>query len=150
MKQYITFLQINCSYYYSTLKGTPNRINHCKEETNIVIFKYHRVTFSRYIFIYILHILIAFCTFQKETSSEFRMLSPTEAPVWRRPAEVQLDWLNLHTREDWANLFQTLPHAKVFMPTLVTLSPQCSRKLFRFSRIKSSFTVYMSQTSYLS
>lgn len=49
----------------------------------------------------------------------------------------------LHTREDRTNSLQTLTHVKAFMPMLVTVSPQRSRKLSRFSRIKNSFIVYV-------
>lgn len=80
MKQYITFLWININYYYSILKCTPNIRNHCKEETNIVIFKYHRETFSRYSFIYILHISNSCLPFPKGDQFRIPNAEPQRSP----------------------------------------------------------------------
>lgn len=39
LKVYIIFLGIDLNYYYTALNCTPNIRKHCKEETNIFIFK---------------------------------------------------------------------------------------------------------------
>lgn len=48
---------------------------------NSVIFKYHRATFSRYIFIYILHIFNSPLFFPKGNQFRIPNAEPTEAPV---------------------------------------------------------------------
>lgn len=68
--------------------------------------------------------------------------APPEAPL---PKETPSDASGpaLHTGQNWTISFQTLPCTNTFMPTLMTVSPQCSQELFRFSSIKNSLTVYI-------